>query len=526
MKGILGVNATDYGVSRDNLRGVYRKIGGAQLLSRNSPELAAMALQDGAPFVVYRETDDDPQHSPLNQNPRDFVMKRASKVAPGAYIHLTNELDPSAALNAWTLAALTVCEELGRKAVVFNYSTHKSKAQYAMSEAVIRRAVAGKHAVGVHVYESSIDEFDEGAYQWLDLYRQVGGLWLITEFAWIESIFVAERGFRVGLSDEAHERFLKKRAARFATLRTPTAHFSYEHWPNTLEGITSGFGFMDRPVVIDALAVQNRVYVYQPQPTPPTMLLDGVLTATLSNVVNVRADKTTSAAILRTLKVGDALRYSPNTVTGGTYSANGKPLNSWYALDKGYIAAGVVTIGAPGESPDVPIKRLDVPFVSQLGADANARNNDCGVAACLMLIQHTLQRAGMRPMPALKVNRLIADTPLATTDAPLGLSALVSLLDAYGVTAQTARPLNADAITRQLDAGKPPILLVNYQPIGGEAIGHYVVAIGYSARGFWIHDPYKRGAAHYITRQALDAALATVTDIGAASWPYQGVTLN
>ena len=65
MNGILGVNATDFGLSRDNLRTVYRKIGGAQLLVRNSPDLAALGLQDGVPYVVYRETDDDPQHNPL-----------------------------------------------------------------------------------------------------------------------------------------------------------------------------------------------------------------------------------------------------------------------------------------------------------------------------------------------------------------------------------------------------------------------------------------------------------------------------
>jgi hypothetical protein len=59
MNGILGVNATDFGLSRDNLRAAYRKIGGAQLLVRNSPELAIRALEDGVPYVVYRETDDD-----------------------------------------------------------------------------------------------------------------------------------------------------------------------------------------------------------------------------------------------------------------------------------------------------------------------------------------------------------------------------------------------------------------------------------------------------------------------------------
>lgn len=295
MNGILGVNATDYGLSRDNLRAAYRKIGGALLLVRNSPELVAFALEDRVPYVVYRETDDDPQHNPLNQNPRDFVMKRASKVAPNAYIHLTNELDPSANLNLWTKEALTVCEELGRKTVIFNYATHKSKAQYAGSEAVIRRAIAGGHAMGLHVYESQIDSFDESAYQWVDLYRRVGGLWLISEFAWIDNISVAERGFRVGLDDEAHERFLRLRAARFAALRTPAAHFSYDQWPDTPEGALNGFGWMDRPVVKAMLQAQNEVYTMTQTPSQQKQA-----TVVSPNGLNLRpAAGTTQAPLLK-----------------------------------------------------------------------------------------------------------------------------------------------------------------------------------------------------------------------------------
>jgi hypothetical protein len=333
MNGILGVNATDFGLSRDNLRTVYRKIGGAQLLVRNSPDLAALGLQDGVPYVVYRETDDDPQHNPLAQFPESFVRKRASKVPPGAYIHLTNELDPSADLNAWTLNALAVCEELGRKAVVFNYATHKSKAQYALSEAVIRRAIAGGHAMGVHVYESAVDTFDEGAYQWIDLYRQIGGLWLVTEFAYIDNIHIAERGYRVGLEDEAHERFTRLRAARFAALRTPVAHFAYDQWPDTPEGAATGFGWQDNRFVIDMLAEQNEVYTMSPTPLDERQAV--VLSA---SGLNLRP--TTSTAQQQLVKIPFNATFT--VWLSPVVEANGYQwVNARYGDQQGFVAVTV-----------------------------------------------------------------------------------------------------------------------------------------------------------------------------------------
>lgn len=360
MNGILGVNATDFGLSRDNLRAAYRKIGGAQLLVRNSPELAIRALEDGVPYVVYRETDDDPQHNPIQQSARAFVQKRASKVPANAFIHLTNELDPSPALNAWTLEALAMCDELGRKAVIFNYATHKSQAQYAASEPVIRRAIAGGHAMGVHVYESEIDSFDEGAYQWVDLYRQIGGLWLITEFAWIESIFVAERGFRVGLADEAHERFLKLRAARFAALRTPVAHFSYDQWPDTADGALNGFGWRDRPVVMEMLEAQNEVYTMTQAPTDER-------TAITTVALRLRPTPGTSQAALTSIPLGATITvWQQPIVSDEDPGSSLEWVNAQWGERKGWIIRtwnGAVTYEVQATEPP-PIDPDEPPIFS------------------------------------------------------------------------------------------------------------------------------------------------------------------
>lgn len=84
--------------------------------------------------------------------------------------------------------------------------------------------------------------------------------------------------------------------------------------------------------------------------------------------------------------------------------------------------------------------------------------------------------------------------------------------------------MNGEAIKREFHAGRPPILLVNCRPIGGEAFGHYVVVTGYASRGFWLHDPYERGKDVYLTTEQLDTAQTQMS--GIASFPDQAVVLT
>jgi len=252
--------------------------------------------------------------------------------------------------------------------------------------------------------------------------------------------------------------------------------------------------------------------------------IEGVITSTTGNLVNVRHTASINSQAFQQLRIGDRVQYDPIPMEAGAYKVSGVTMNTWYALEEGFIAAGVVTLAEIDDEPDKAVKRLDVLFVSQLGDEANKRNNDCGIACVLMLIQHHLKQAGLRPMKALTVDRLIADTPLAIADKPQGLGVLTGLLDAYGVYAQITRPLTPDVIMKQIDNDNPVIALVNYQPIGGESFGHYVTVTGYGERGFWLHDPYRTGADRYITREALDMALTDVS--GFATFAYQGVTLS
>lgn len=95
------------------------------------------------------------------------------------------------------------------------------------------------------------------------------------------------------------------------------------------------------------------------------------------------------------------------------------------------------------------------------------------------------------------------------------------LLDDYGVDAAIRRPLTTDAIIDGIQNGQPVIALVNYAQIGSRAMGHYVVVFAYGERGFWIHDPYERGAGVYVRREILDEALRNTGEF--AAFPYQGI---
>ena len=264
-------------------------------------------------------------------------------------------------------------------------------------------------------------------------------------------------------------------------------------------------------------------------PTIPTVtdFRAGVVTGVLDGFANVRAAPYADAGvkILRQLKVGDAVSYSPTLIPAGSYKAAGRVMNTWQALrDGGFVASGVITFGQSLPVQDVKSNSLDVPFYSQLGTNAIRRNNDCGIACVLMLHAWRMRQVGLLPATALTVDRLVEDTPLKAADVPLGLGDLVNLLAAYGVKAHTALNLTPEALKWEIDVQRPPILLVNYRPFGGSPIGHYVVATAYGSRGFWLHDPYLRGANTYLTAEQLIAAQTEMKGIAGA--PYQGVVLG
>lgn len=529
--GLIGINVRTLNVNRDNTLADLRQLAPAFTLVMDDPQLAAAVTSVGS-RVIYRQLGDQI----LSPNPAQFVQERAKNAPAGALIHTTNELKLDAALCAKEIEYMRAAEAIGRRCCIINASTHQSREDWQKMEPAIQRAVANGHAIGLHVYFDG--RLDEWAFEWGWLRQKYGGVWIVTEFGYIADINDPYTGWRHNQSAAQYAQWLTRAANRLTVAggklaNMPLLIFSYEPWPVNHptrpypESAQHGTGIAGESEIINALAATNATLRWKEGTVTPPTFKDGVVDRVLDGHANVRQSPSTTAKIIGQLVPGNRVRYNSvqiNAGAAGAYRANGLTMYTWWQLEGGgYVAVGVLSFADPNQIPDVPIKWLNVPHISQLGTGAQKRNNDCGLAASKSVHDYAMQKAGLMPMK-LTVDRLIEDTPLATSDDPLGLASLVNLLAVYGVKAHTATNMTPAALRSAIDAERPVIALVNYRPIGGESFGHYVVVIGYGSRGFWIHDPYKRGANVYITTEAMEAALTEMTGIAGA--PYQGVILG
>lgn len=514
MNGLYGLNVRVLGVSRDQVMGDVVKLRPAFMLVHDDPALAALCASVGI-RVIYRASGDDPQGNPLAQSPAVFVQTRADAAPTAAYIHLTNELDPSPALHKWTLEAMQYANKIGRKVCILNTATNKSREQYEACRANVVYARQHGHAVGIHIYEDGAH--DDGAYDgWLTLKREVGGLWIVTEYAPIQTIFDANTGWRAFMSPDQVSVFAGKRVAWFANERMPVLWFSYDDWQPTDYGRAKGFGIWRENGLINRLAALNGIYKYReaeiPVPQTPTYPKpedlgepsEHVVTWVKNLYVNLRALPSASSADIGDVKAGDRVLARPLTWDGNGYK--------WARLERpaGWIASELLTL-KPVDEVDAPKVKLDVPYVSQLGNDASAINNDCGEASALMLIQYNLKRRFMPVMRGLTVNMLVAGSDLRPrADVPKNADHIVSLLRDFAADGETVNNVTPDAIVKLLDAKRPVVALTTYDVVkpGDTFTGnHWIVLTGYGKRGFYGLDSYKANGEVYITTEDLQRGM-------------------
>ena len=255
-----------------------------------------------------------------------------------------------------------------------------------------------------------------------------------------------------------------------------------------------------------------------PDPSTLGALQVGTVDPT-SDFAYVRLSPSTSGTPLRQVHRGASVLYRPTPFAGGSYAVGGHQDNRWYMLDEGYLAAGVVTITSG--APDAPTAKIDVPFVSQSGAGANRRGNDCGAAAALSIIRWKYVQVGLLDPSVLVVDDLALHTSLLTADDGLTLAEVSALLKGFGVANTIVHPLTPDDIAAQIQAGIPPLALVNDKYLGGKGVGHYIVCIAVGQHGFWVHDPDHKGASYYMTIVELDTALKDVLQFNV--YTYQGI---
>ena len=170
--------------------------------------------------------------------------------------------------------------------------------------------------------------------------------------------------------------------------------------------------------------------------------------------------------------------------------------------------------------------RLKVPYSSQWDDTATTHDADCG-PTCLTMI---LSYLGVGTTPDNLYNYL----PPKTKKQYTSLSELIDVGSQFGVTLKRKRYADEeDALTQlkaHLDQGQPLILLIKYQPwrkMTGNLYnyGHFVVAVGYDDKSFYVHDPLfglwqrrSMGSNFQINEAALTAAWGSCSEDGNPDW--------
>lgn len=237
MNGLLGLNVRTLGVSRDQIMSAARPLGGAWMLIQDDPELVTQAKAAGFK-TIYRQSGDET----LSLDPATFVQTRAEKGAD--FVHLTNELDPTPEQLDWTRKAIDYATPRGIKLVIHNYSTGRSLLQWRDAATVCRLAVLQGHAIGLHVYRHSATNAVD---KWLNLKHELGGLWLVTEYAFLVDPY---HGWRGVLSPAQYGAFFDATLPLFEREQMPLLLFSGDPWPTNNEGKASGFGVLDNGDVL------------------------------------------------------------------------------------------------------------------------------------------------------------------------------------------------------------------------------------------------------------------------------------
>lgn len=342
MQGLHGLNVTDHTYSRENITRDAGVIGGAFTLVRNSPELTAMLADRSR--VIFRALPDET----LEIDPAAFVRARALAAPQAAFIHLTNEIHPTAALNDWTIKALDAANALGVKVCALNLATHKNAAEWAVVRPAIEKAAAEGHAIGVHVYLDGVT--DAGAWDWLPLMREVGGLWVCTEFGYIRRIQEPHRGWRGRMTETELGVWAEINAQPLVEANVPILWFAWDHWGAEKEERETGFGFNDAPKFMQRLGALNVAARWEDRLN--AAVLTGRILVNGNGKLNVRTQPKISASIVTTLASGTVVKYTEQRRLD-------EDQREWYRLIEpdGYAAAWVSTI-EPVDVVEDELRRL------------------------------------------------------------------------------------------------------------------------------------------------------------------------
>lgn len=135
-----------------------------------------------------------------------------------------------------------------------------------------------------------------------------------------------------------------------------------------------------------------------------------------------------------------------------------------------------------------PVTLLPVPYVTQLGAGAEAHKNDCG-AACAVMLLRAYVNTTMTP------DQFYANFNIQG-DPYLSVSTLRDAMGKLGVLTSFKAGLTMADLFNTLATGKPVIVLIRYKVLEDAGLTekhfegpHFAVAVGMDPRYIYLHDP-------------------------------------
>lgn len=153
-------------------------------------------------------------------------------------------------------------------------------------------------------------------------------------------------------------------------------------------------------------------------------------------------------------------------------------MRAWYATYYPGVIVEEVRLG---------VQSLDVPYLSQWGPTASRSSGDCGPANVAMVARYFGRSSVTVDEAAIACGQPPGSSSTSISQLRAGLSS-------FGVTADYISGVTAARMRQELDAGRPLIMLLDYQYISDRLDqayldNHFFVIKGYDASGFVIHDP-------------------------------------
>lgn len=162
----------------------------------------------------------------------------------------------------------------------------------------------------------------------------------------------------------------------------------------------------------------------------------------------------------------------------------------------------------------LPTTLLSVPYISQIGENADAHNNDCGAASVLMLLK-AYQQIEMT------VDEFYTSFNI-TKDVYLSVTQLRNALSSRGISTEYKANLSIQDIFAKLALGIPLIPLFRYKVLSDAGLTfskfqgpHFAVVVGMDIKNIYIHDPlYKEPGAGNAKAYPLELFWKAWTEVG------------